>query len=224
LNGVFYLGLLMKNTEDLLGVRLRQLMEHHGLVEAELSKHSGLPMITISRLKTGHTDDPRLSTLQKLASFFCISVSQLIGEEPLALDSRQKRRYFRIPLFIGNQWTEWATHDFSDEVIQTMELSWIYTDQVSSAKSFALEITSNLYGSLFPKNSVIFVDQILSVEHSCHVLVADKKHQDYFIAQKIKMLFDDYLVHPTNHTIHTPFDQTKHEILGVISGIKTYSL
>lgn len=214
----------MKKTDDLLSIRLRQLMEHHGLVEAELSRRSGLPMITISRLKTGHTDDPRLSTLQKLANFFCVSLSQLVGDEPLILDIRQEaRQSFRLPLFYGEQWIHWTDEGVAETVLTNMDFHWIYTDQVSSDKAFALQIDSDLYGETFPKGSIVFIDCALPAKHSpYYVLIVDKRTKRYFLAEKIRMIFEDYLVHPSNRTIHVPLEKDNHQIMGVVSGVKIY--
>jgi transcriptional regulator with XRE-family HTH domain len=210
----------MKNTDDLLGLRLRQLMEHHGLVEAELSRRSGIPMITISRLKTGHTDDPRLSTLQKLASFFCISLSQLVGEEPLLLEAqREQRRQVRIPLFYGDQWKIWTHEGIAENC--SFDIQWIYTDQLPSNKGFAIQIDSDNYGAIFPKGSTIFIDADTASVSPCYVLVTNTEKKDFFIAQKTQMMFAEYLVHPLNTTLHIPLDHS-HCIMGTISGIKIY--
>jgi transcriptional regulator with XRE-family HTH domain len=53
----------------------------------QLADACGIPQTTISRLIKGTIAAPNIDTLAKLADYFSISVSQLIGESPLKTDN-----------------------------------------------------------------------------------------------------------------------------------------
>lgn len=65
---------------------LTTLMVRAGLSDNELADRTGIPQPTISRIKNGHSRDPRDSTLRPLAEYFRLSVSQLRGDLPLPAD------------------------------------------------------------------------------------------------------------------------------------------
>jgi len=46
-----------------------------------------VPQPTITRIISGETTTPRIDTLVRLAEYFEVTVSQLIGETPLATDA-----------------------------------------------------------------------------------------------------------------------------------------
>ena len=65
---------------------LTTLMVRAGLSDNELADRTGIPQPTISRIKNGHSRDPRDSTLRPLAEHFRLSVSQLRGDVPVPTD------------------------------------------------------------------------------------------------------------------------------------------
>lgn len=66
---------------------LRRLMDAHlihgkPISANELSKRTGVPQSTITRILNSDVKDPRQKQLQKLADFFGVSSSYLRGDEP----------------------------------------------------------------------------------------------------------------------------------------------
>lgn len=66
---------------------IRAQLEARGWNEKQLAELVGVNQSTISRLMRETTDDVRFSTLQAIANVFGLSVSQIIGEEPIEADS-----------------------------------------------------------------------------------------------------------------------------------------
>lgn len=67
--------------------RLRQLMESRGWTENKtVALKVGVHPSTIGLLLNSGRTDPGISTVQKLARAFGMTVSQFIGEEPLSAD------------------------------------------------------------------------------------------------------------------------------------------
>lgn len=58
-------------------------MDRADITENELARQTGVPQPTINRILSGESRDPRTGTLEKLAEFFNVTVTQLRGEAPL---------------------------------------------------------------------------------------------------------------------------------------------
>ena len=70
--------------------RIHSLCELKGVKDGTMCREANVPRSTFQELKMGRTEDLSLKTLQKIADYFGISVSELTGEEqkekPNALD------------------------------------------------------------------------------------------------------------------------------------------
>lgn len=71
------------STANSLGAVLSALMKKFELSAPELERLTGVPASTTYRLLKDKQGNPTFEVLKKLASFFQITVSQLIGEEPI---------------------------------------------------------------------------------------------------------------------------------------------
>ncbi|WP_185737343.1 helix-turn-helix domain-containing protein [Burkholderia cenocepacia] len=60
---------------------VKRLQQDAGVNDAELSRAINLNQGTLSRLLSGETTDPRLSTISAIAAFFAVPMSTLFGEE-----------------------------------------------------------------------------------------------------------------------------------------------
>ena len=60
---------------------LRRIRQSHNLSLRELGKLAGMSYVALARIEAGH-NDPRLSTLQKLARALKVTVAQVIGDQP----------------------------------------------------------------------------------------------------------------------------------------------
>lgn len=67
-----------KKLDENLSHSLSLLMKEHNISESELARALGLPYNTIHRLVSGHTTDPRLSTLKSIAAYFNVSLDFLV--------------------------------------------------------------------------------------------------------------------------------------------------
>lgn len=66
-----------------LAVNLAEAMHQHGINEAELARRTHIPQPTLHKILAGRTEDPRFSTLQQLASFFKVTVDELVTGQSL---------------------------------------------------------------------------------------------------------------------------------------------
>lgn len=65
----------------LLSRNLRTLLQEKNITELEIANAINMPVMTVRRIVSGETCDPRISTLKLLANYFQVSVDTLIQEE-----------------------------------------------------------------------------------------------------------------------------------------------
>ena len=110
--------------QKLIAENLAALLKQNNLNATQLAHFIGIPMMTIRRLLSGETEDPRISTLKLIADYFNISVDLLIGDDPRnILVSSKKIKSYLIPKLnwellssVNNiekinfdDWSEWQT-------------------------------------------------------------------------------------------------------------------
>jgi transcriptional regulator with XRE-family HTH domain len=65
---------------DKLAKNMRSLLDEHRVTENEVAQSLNIPVMTIRRLVSGETTDPRISTLKLIADHFNISVDSLLED------------------------------------------------------------------------------------------------------------------------------------------------
>jgi len=144
-----------KNEKNRLSIVLTRLMNECELDDVKLSKHTNIPITTISRLRNLKDSNPTASTLRPIAQFFNVTIDQLLGDHPLPIDrlpgTHNPINYTSslIPVlewkdiicFLKNQ------HGFMKGKL----LQWISSEHSFSENAFALTIPNDNF-SLFLKN------------------------------------------------------------------------
>ena len=137
-------------------------MEECDIDDAQLARETGVPASTISRMRINSSANPTASTLRPISKFFSISISQLLGDEPLPkerLPGTHNPTYYtsaRMPVIEWDwilNWVETGSENIKDK-LQT----WISTEKEVSPNSFALIIPTDSFGLAFRKGSTIIVD------------------------------------------------------------------
>ena len=91
----------MKKKEELASLAatfvatIKHLQQEAGVNDSELSRAIDLDRGTLSRLLSGETIDPRLSTISAIARFFAVPMSSLFGEESRGFVSVYEQRSLR---------------------------------------------------------------------------------------------------------------------------------
>lgn len=153
-----------------IGENISTLMEICGIDASDLSERTGLPCSTISRLRSSLTEcSPNLSSLIPIADFFCITVSQLIGEEPINQIHGKFRpsKIKKIPIPILN------IESISDYVKTGNALSapHINVDLLVSKKTFAYFLQGNAMEPQFTEGTLLIIDPSIDVENLDHILI-----------------------------------------------------
>jgi SOS-response transcriptional repressor LexA len=196
---------------------LNLLTEMHGLTEADLCRNTSISQATLWRLL--HSDiDPRASTLNAIASYFNVSVDQLLGNQPITKNTIQNdlptnQRTLHLPIF---------SLDHPDELLkmrgQTNPSNWKKWIEVESNikdSCFAVEVIGESMWPNFLEGVLIIIDPELNPKNKDHVLCKLHDSDDIIFRQYIEEN-GEYFLKAINHVYKT-LPLKKHDsILGVI--------
>lgn len=149
--------------KSLLAKNLKNLMDSIGLGESALAKKIGIQQPLIHRLLSGENSNPTLNTLQIIANFFSISISQLIGEEQLAVSidntiSGNLMNWYRIPIMTPKA-------ILANTPLSSNHQDYVLVDHALSDKAFALAYHQTNMEPAIPEKSIIIIDPLISPTH-----------------------------------------------------------
>ena len=148
---------------------IRHLMRLHNFTEAELSRQTSIPQATLHKILSGQTTDPRISTLQTIASVFNMTVDALMSGTPT--NSREnpltKIKTQSIPIL------NWAQSIQSEKLISSLSANnwnkWIVSEYINE-KVYAL-ITKPSMEPYFAQGSILIIDPSLNPVDGAIVVV-----------------------------------------------------
>ncbi len=144
---------------------LKQLMQEKQLTEAELARQTNVPQPTLHRILSGATKSPRGDSLSPLAKFFSVSISQLVGDEPL-MQRMQVPTWLPVPIISWHQAFDWAGIDAGQEPTE-----WTYASHDATTNHFALVVESDQLSPRFRAGTQLIVKQQASAEHKDYVII-----------------------------------------------------
>lgn len=178
----------------------------------------GYPTSTISRLRAISTDfSPNLSSLLPLAKYFCVTISQLIGEEPLGDDlcgthnpSSIKKQI--IPLLGAENIFEYVRHQNLIGAPPQIEV-----DLAISDLSFACINKGNAMEPLFSEETLLIVDPALTPNHLDFVVTLAKNKKNP-VCRQLLIEGDDQYIRALNPAFNEFIKVTEDDllILGVV--------
>lgn len=154
-----------------IGENITALMSACAIDATELSQQTGLPSSTISRLRSSITDfSPNLSSLLPIADYFCISLSQLIGEEPLnenVYATFKPTKIHKLPIPVLHPETVLSYLSNKEPGDNTL----LHIDFPLGENAFAYFLRGNAMEPQFPDKTLLIIDPSLVVENLDHVLI-----------------------------------------------------
>lgn len=195
---------------------LRQLMDEQALTTSELARRTGIGQPVVYRILSSETGDPKVSTLSAIANYFAVSISQLIGDEPLPKNrvpgthAAAKFGWNNVPLLSWEEAIAWPTNKDTFS-----ELEYILTDAEVTAEGYALKVKDTTMRPLFPENTILIIDPSLQVEDRDYAIVhIDKQKQAVFR----QVLFDAQTIYlkPLNSDFKMQLLEEKYRFLGVV--------
>jgi transcriptional regulator with XRE-family HTH domain len=200
-----------------LATNLTALIKKRGLSEAETAQALGLPSMTIRRLASGETTDPRISTLKLIADYFSVSVDALMdspNETTLHCVEKNKPRF--IPIL------DWHTATAMLSVNKLNLGSWEHWQPVTvgesyplSDEAFALESRPSM-SPRFPAGTVLIIDPTIKPIDGDTILVKMKEGGELSLRELVidPPTWQLYPVVACSQVI--PYEPESHTIAGVV--------
>lgn len=192
------------------------LLKIHAVSESELARSLNTSVMTVRRIISGETEDPRISTIKLIADYFNVSIDSLLedqGNQSINVMEKKTTRF--VPIL------NWSTLETIDSIADSDLSEWnewypiVSKHNEISPKTFALESRPSMqprfpHGTLFIINpnetpidgDIILIKMVLEKELSLRELRIDSpKWQLQPIITGSETLF---------------FDKQKHNIVGVV--------
>lgn len=199
---------------DKLSDNINLLMNEVHISAEELARQTGIPASTIKKIRNRYSPNPTLTTLIPLAQFFSVSLSQLIGDEPLP-DTRIKGLYkpnrdklHHFPILSWEQSINLSTANSEPH-------SSISTEHAYNPATFCLIVEENDWENI-SKGTAILIDPSLIAEHRDFILVYREGQSIPTLKQAIfdegTLYLKSVIFGHNNIAAFTP----EHKILGVV--------
>ena len=147
------------NSTNKLSKNIQMLLKEHQVTESEVAQSLNIPVMTIRRLASGETIDPRISTLKLIADYFDVSVDLLIEKNTsssIALMGKATPQF--IPVL---DWKIATTINSIDDIDLKTWKEWhpiVLGDQsILSNGAFALESRPSMQPR-FPAGTLFIID------------------------------------------------------------------
>jgi len=155
-----------------LSENLNRLMSKARINSDELARKIGIPATTIKRIRNNEQANPTISTLIPIATFFAVSIDQLIGVNS-SIGSENVTstalKVSKIPIF------SWQEFIHCAPLKPNTESKFILTERLVNEKAFALIIEENDL-DFFPRNSILIVNPKEIPQHGDYVIIINKDH------------------------------------------------
>ena len=155
---------------DKLPKQLKNLMKRQKINESALARKVNIPQPVISRLLSGATSNPRVSTLLALAQYFNITIEALIGADNLPSETMTKSAHY---IYIHTEKTL-----LDDTTPQQMMMS-----SVQDKSAFAYQINNNLLQPIFHSGTTLIISPEKKYSHESFILV--KNNNAIYVRQVV---------------------------------------
>lgn len=190
---------------------LNLLMAEVHISAEELARRTGVPASTIKKIRNRYNPNPTLTTLLPLATYFSVTLDQLVGIAPLSA-SRIKGLYQSavakyLPVISWVEALEWPDIQNSTDVKITSEFHY-------SANAYALLVEADNWENL-ARGTALLIDPELKAEHRDFVIV-HKAGQPVPALKQI--LYDEEQIYlkPLIQGYNMTVLSNAHRILGVV--------
>lgn len=193
---------------------LKSLLKQANLYELELARLTGIKQPCINRIISGKTPNPKIDTLRPIANFFGITVSQLIGEEPLfqncSFNHFNRNTWHQAPLL---EWKNILNMSMYNKNLN--QIKFISIDCIVSKDTYALRVENSAMEPKFPINSILIIDPKLQPQDHDYVIVSLPKNSTP-IFRKFLIEGELYYLKPLNPDFKTIFMEESPKFLGVV--------
>ena len=203
------------NPETKIAKNLKALLAKEQLSANQLARMLNIPPMTIRRLITGETADPRISTLKLIAHYFNVSVDALsdAGEQtPIKLTEKTKPHL--VPIISWNIAEKNALNDLDLKQWKTWQPISLNEKDTISANAFALESRPSMHPR-FPQGTIFIIDPSVTSRDGDIVLVRIKKDGALTLRELVIDAPERRLEPITSGSNSLQYSPKEYEIIGV---------
>ena len=143
----------MKNSNVNISQTLNDLLHKKGMRATDLARSLDINQSTVQRLLSGKTTHPKMDTLESIASFFKVSLEQLLGEETIPSLSNELNTSHYVPLL---SWEDAINHKLDWDQIKNHQK--VLVDIEVSSETYALRMQDASMAPIIPKGTLLIVD------------------------------------------------------------------
>jgi transcriptional regulator with XRE-family HTH domain len=192
----------MRNVSELkLSKNIKKLIAIRGITLTNLAKELDMSAATLYRIVNGLTKRPKYSAIVKLASYFHITISELIGESEIewgkvgGLLNTIFIKGEKLPLCL------WEV-DENKNLYKTEKCDDILVNTPKDKNNFALKVKNSLISPLFPKGAILICNPTIVAPHNSYVIVLLAKSAT-MILRKLIIDSNNYYISPANSVLNT---------------------
>lgn len=211
---VHKLRIEQSKTHNLAG-KIRYLADRRKTTESEIAASLNLPVMTIRRILSGETSDPRISTLKLLADYFNVPLDYLVDEAnvpPEHISGLSKL----LPMI---DWETLNTKGSINAIDMDSWTNWMPLSIKSNKKlgknSFCIETIRSMQPR-FPTGTILVVDPDEKPIDGDLILIKDKNTEIHSIVELIIDLSKKQ-IRSISGADAIKYDEEKYIIIGIIT-------
>lgn len=205
---------LDQDQRNMISENLGYLMKLKSTTESKIAQELNIPVMTVRRLLSGETTDPRVFTLKMLADYFNVSIDALIGVNQLTpheLTTPTKPLF--VPVF------DWEQAKNINNIDLKKWQGWIPVtigkDEKISSDAFALESRPSMYPPFQP-GTIFILDPALKPSDGDLVLVNIRENNELTL-RELHIDPPDWQLHSVNQgSSILSFSKESHDIIAVV--------
>lgn len=201
---------------DYIAKNILKLMKAKNISESRLAEELGVSVMTIRRVITGETEDPRISTLSLIADYFKVNVDSILEKNDMPTNLLQKNKPFFIPIF------DWETPVKIYEHLPIDLSSWKDWYPLINSESLQLDQTAFALKTKrsmqprFPEGTVIIINPHVTPIDGDTVIVISKSNKNISLRDLI-MDAPKWILQPVvENSEIIYFDHSEYDIIGVV--------
>lgn len=161
-----------------MGTNLRSLLESNGIRPAHLAAKTDIPPWSIAEIISGEIPNPTVYTAYRLASFFNMSIDELLGvastqEAPKPVENAENeptnKTYKMVPIIAWDDIKEFKF--WSHDKLLHCHTHWISTDMPADGRAFAVR-SPEAFFPLIREHSLLIVSPAAAYEDQDIVVVS----------------------------------------------------
>ncbi len=195
---------------------LKALIDSCKVPELEIARALNTSVLTIRRIISGETEDPRISTLKAIADYFNVSIDSLLDDNTQrSINAMVKNKPRVIPIL------SWKEIEASDSITNIDLNNWsewypvVGEQNYISSSTFAIESRPSMQPR-FPLGTLFIINPDETPMDSDIILIRMKQEKELSLRE---LIIDPpkWQLQPIVTGSETLFfDEKKHEILGVV--------